>query len=451
MKKLNSHFKIVILFSAILISSQNIYPQWTIVCDLAGVEVRPTLSVVDGNTAFVTGGKNINATFKTTNGGTNWTQLNTGTFNLFWSIWAQDANTVFAGANGSGGPDTVRLYKTINGGINWTVIESKFAEIATFTGIKFSNSDPSFGIGVSGAPDADFYIYKTRDGGNTWAVTQVTGFAGYNCALGSLNVIDSLFYAHGTNGTSSSIIITTDGGVTWNLRELNLPVSGFSTTGIAFKEDKLTGIAGSVLPVIARTTNGGLNWVNIDVGNGITNGFAVRMRWIEGTNICYINATDPSIGGMLKSTDGGLTWSTMSTTGLGIYNFDTKRIGSNVYGYANSNVGGLVGGLVLKATDVITGINQISDLVPQRYTLSQNYPNPFNPVTKINYELRVTNHVSLKVYDILGKEVFVLVNEKQNAGSYEVDFDGSNFSSGIYFYKLQTDNFSEIKKMTLMK
>ena len=59
--------------------------------------------------------------------------------------------------------------------------------------------------------------------------------------------------------------------------------------------------------------------------------------------------------------------------------------------------------------------------------------------------------MSLKVYDILGKEVLVLVNEKQNAGSYEVDFDGSNFSSGIYFYKLQTENFSEIKKMTLMK
>lgn len=59
--------------------------------------------------------------------------------------------------------------------------------------------------------------------------------------------------------------------------------------------------------------------------------------------------------------------------------------------------------------------------------------------------------MSLKVYDVLGNEVFVLVNEKQNAGSYEVDFDGSNYSSGVYFYKLQTDNFSETKKMTLIK
>ena len=83
--------------------------------------------------------------------------------------------------------------------------------------------------------------------------------------------------------------------------------------------------------------------------------------------------------------------------------------------------------------------------------LQQNYPNPFNPSTIIQYAINSTQFVTLKVYDILGKEVFVLVNEKQNEGSYEVDFDGSNFSSGIYFYKLQTDNFSEIKKMTLMK
>ncbi|MDQ3019089.1 MAG: T9SS type A sorting domain-containing protein [Bacteroidota bacterium] len=85
------------------------------------------------------------------------------------------------------------------------------------------------------------------------------------------------------------------------------------------------------------------------------------------------------------------------------------------------------------------------------FHLNQNYPNPFNPVTKINYELRITNYVSLNVYGILGNEITKLVSEKQNAGRYEVDFDGSNFSSGVYFYKLQTDNFSETKKMTLIR
>jgi len=98
---------------------------------------------------------------------------------------------------------------------------------------------------------------------------------------------------------------------------------------------------------------------------------------------------------------------------------------------------------------------------PTEFSLSQNYPNPFNPGTKINYELRITrsaeaeasraNYVSLKVFDILGNEIATLVNENKPAGIYSVNFDGSNLPSGIYFYKLQTGNFSKVMKMTLIK
>ena len=121
MKKLNLHFNVVLLISLFLISSKSIYSQWTIAGDLAGLTGRPTLSVVDENTVFVTGGPDGgNVTYKTTNGGINWIQLNTGTGNLFWSIWANNANTVFAGANGTvNNQDTVKLYKTTNGGNNW--------------------------------------------------------------------------------------------------------------------------------------------------------------------------------------------------------------------------------------------------------------------------------------------------------------------------------------------
>ena len=94
-----------------------------------------------------------------------------------------------------------------------------------------------------------------------------------------------------------------------------------------------------------------------------------------------------------------------------------------------------------------------SSEAPYTFDLSQNFPNPFNPVTKINYELRIKNYefVSLKVFDALGKEVATLVNEKKSSGRYEVEFDGSNFSSGIYFYKLQTEGFIETKRMILLK
>ncbi len=100
---------------------------------------------------------------------------------------------------------------------------------------------------------------------------------------------------------------------------------------------------------------------------------------------------------------------------------------------------------------IISGISSNSDIIADNFKLYQNYPNPFNPVTKINYELKISDHVVLKVYNILGNEIKTLVNEKQTAGNYEVTFDGNGLSSGIYFYELKTAGFSETKKMTLLK
>lgn len=88
---------------------------------------------------------------------------------------------------------------------------------------------------------------------------------------------------------------------------------------------------------------------------------------------------------------------------------------------------------------------------PNNYTLFQNYPNPFNPQTVIVYQLPVNSFVSLKVFDLSGKEVSALVNQNQNSGTYSVDFNGSNFSSGIYFYTLKVNEFTQTKKMILMK
>jgi hypothetical protein len=104
-----------------------------------------------------------------------------------------------------------------------------------------------------------------------------------------------------------------------------------------------------------------------------------------------------------------------------------------------------------------SSIRIISSEVPAEYKLYSNYPNPFNPTTKIKFDIQKSvvssqySVVTLKVFDILGKENATLVNEKLNPGTYEVTFDGSNYSSGIYFYRLITDGFSETKRMTLIK
>jgi len=99
----------------------------------------------------------------------------------------------------------------------------------------------------------------------------------------------------------------------------------------------------------------------------------------------------------------------------------------------------------------IIGISQISSVIPERFTLDQNYPNPFNPSTTINFSLPNSGLVSLKVYDISGKEIANLVNENLTVGTYEYKFNAASLSSGIYFYTLKSDNITETKKMLLVK
>ncbi len=90
-------------------------------------------------------------------------------------------------------------------------------------------------------------------------------------------------------------------------------------------------------------------------------------------------------------------------------------------------------------------------MLPQVYTLGQNYPNPFNPLTVIKYQLPRSDQVKLSVYDILGRELKVLVNKEQQAGYYQVEFDARNLASGIYIYSLQTGRFVSVKKMIVIR
>ncbi|MEP7146541.1 MAG: T9SS type A sorting domain-containing protein, partial [bacterium] len=101
--------------------------------------------------------------------------------------------------------------------------------------------------------------------------------------------------------------------------------------------------------------------------------------------------------------------------------------------------------------NIMTPVNNFSNEIPGNFSLSQNFPNPFNPKTIINYELPTANYVTLKVYDVLGNEVKTIVNEKETAGSYAIEFDASGFPSGIYYYKIKAGEFEQVKKMILLK
>jgi hypothetical protein len=106
--------------------------------------------------------------------------------------------------------------------------------------------------------------------------------------------------------------------------------------------------------------------------------------------------------------------------------------------------------------NIVTDVEQISEVTPKQFLLQQNYPNPFNPCTKISWQSPISSHQTLKIYDLLGNEVATLVDEYRNAGTYEIDFNvgldsSPALASGIYFYILQAGGFLETKKMILLK
>jgi hypothetical protein len=93
----------------------------------------------------------------------------------------------------------------------------------------------------------------------------------------------------------------------------------------------------------------------------------------------------------------------------------------------------------------------VQDQTPNRYLLSQNFPNPFNPTTSFKYQIAIAGHVSLKIYDVLGREVALIVDEQRDPGEYNVTWDASTYSSGVYFFKLQAGTFTDVKKMLLVR
>lgn len=149
-----------------------------------------------------------------------------------------------------------------------------------------------------------------------------------------------------------------------------------------------------------------------------------------------------------------------STTHTIITNYWWFRMGYKFpvfdLGFAESSVMNNLKFAIVPIKNVPVYINQISSKIPEKFDLFQNYPNPFNPATNIKFQITNNRFVTLKVYDILGKEIATLVNEKLQPGIYEIPFSinrftGNQISSGVYFYRLETDNFSDTKKMLIIK
>ncbi|MCH8942235.1 MAG: T9SS type A sorting domain-containing protein [Bacteroidetes bacterium] len=196
------------------------------------------------------------------------------------------------------------------------------------------------------------------------------------------------------------------------------------------------GIAVGANGTILRTTDGGTTWVSQTSGT---------TKFLLG-----VSFTDANFGTVvgsgrirLKTVDGGTTW---------VPQFHVLNI---LYGvsFTDADNGTAVGsgGIILRTSSVVTAIDDNQIKQPNSFILMQNYPNPFNPSTTIQYVIISRQFVSLKVYDILGREVATLVNEEKPIGSYRINFNGSKLTSGVYFYRLRAGSFTQTKKFVLLR
>jgi photosystem II stability/assembly factor-like uncharacterized protein len=249
---------------------------------------------------------------------------------------------------------------------------------------------------------------------------------------------------------------TTNGGSTWDI----FSFYNARLSAISFINMQTGYVSGSLQnyslyaagPYILKTTNGGINWDNIYTETPLANNILmVNESHFHNENTGLYAGTmivaGPSYsyyGVMRKTTNGGINWS-------GVYlNWNS---GLESVKFTNSLTGFATGaGAIYKTTNGgLTFINNSENSIPVAYSLSQNYPNPFNPETKIKFTVSRSGNTKVFVYDVKGRVIQTLVNEQLQPGTYETTFDGSQLSSGVYYYKLISDNYIYTKKMVLLK
>ncbi|MFC2093521.1 YCF48-related protein [Bacteroidota bacterium] len=213
--------------------------------------------------------------------------------------------------------------------------------------------------------------------------------------------------------------------------------TGFTLESVIFINQN-TGWAVGWRGTIFRTINGGTNWTQQSSGSS---------RYLKGVSFTDANngTAVGDTGTILRTTNGGTNWiSQISGTTKDLYGVS----------FTDANTGTVVGdySTILRTTNGGgVFINQRSSEIPEGFSLYQNYPNPFNPVTTIRFDLHNSSYSKLIIYNILGKEIATLVNEKLSVGSYEVNWNASEYPSGVYFYKLITEEFTNTRKMILLK
>ena len=296
------------------------------------------------------------------------------------------------------------------------------------------------------------HILKTINGGNTWIRTHTPDSIRYLRNITFLNsaIGISVGWQFRNQVPAGVILRTCNSGITWE-RQVFPQVDNFTDV---FFTDSFTGLAVGVssqgVGLIYKTTNAGITWslLSYQPQNVILNG----IRFARGSTTAIVCGSEGWFPFIARTTNAGSTWTEDSiVNGIGDGLLVSGKLRTPLVGYLCG--GGISTSAVMLFTNNggITNIIDDDDETVAGYLLSQNYPNPFNPTTKIDYEIPLWCHVTLKVYNPQGREIAVLVDRDEVPGHRSVIFDASNMASGVYFYRLQSGNFVATKKFLLLK
>ena len=479
-------------FDGSIYYSTNLADSWTSLNALSDGGFYSAMAVKDSNIFLGTSRGNI---IRSTNNGKNWYKLGTYSTDLVQSI-VTDGEVTFYNTSRE-------IYRSTNNGTSWSWVKSglpdkRISSIELYNSIVYTGISRD-GIYYSSNNGSDWNllgkvftysdlrsvavlnsyliaaayegIYSSTDNGNNWSLS-ISGLPSSQ-GLPAVANDGTNFYA----GTASNgIYLSTNNGANWS--PLNSGISQESITSITLNESKI--YAGTAHNGIFNSSNNGINW------------FSIQSSWSSSEYLFSIALNKSNLyaatekGEVYQTSDDGSSWQTLDwgTSGWTINGFvfsdNNIFIVSNgsVYfsrddgknwriineGLPNSNASNITydesylyvttsgaGIWQRNIQDIITHIDEEEENIPSNFQLFQNYPNPFNPSTTIEYAIPNQSHVTIKVYDLLGREVTTLINEEKPAGNYSVTFDGGGLVSGIYFYRLTSNKFSETKKLLLLR
>ena len=459
-------------------------------------EINPMLANLtdifyyDSNNGFAVSSLN-NVVIRTTNGGTSWDLPAGSSVTMNWTVKTPSGSGI--GNNLCMHPKDRNSYFVVYGnkvyvsrdrGDSWT-------QIAT---IGIGSRAHSFYVSpvdtnvwlaaMENSPDA---VVRTTNYGATWTNIIARDFSTYGQPLEMDQNNPSTFYFAPSNSGSEGVYKSTNNGANFSL------VAPYNNSGINQPCDLIVMWDSSNVMYMGddgadiwKSTNSALTWTLVKPGS--SSEVPSMCNTVYDRSLCY--ATTWGSSQVYRTTNSGDAWNITSNNSGSGWGSDmchedptvvlTGNYGSQSYfstnGGAtffnvNSGLGGAGAGIMVPERgillnmqtsslykmnilySVLTSVNEntVSLNVPDRFELSQNYPNPFNPTTNIKFSIPNSGNISLKVYDRLGKEVADLADGFRNAGTYEISFDASDLTSGVYFYKLAVNDIVNTKKMTLIK